>query len=356
LFESLLARAQWTCIRREARRDQQRRVGHSPECHTRAFVEVLLGDVGAAGPRDTPEFVASLALAAVEAMGERETVKHDLRARIWAEVANARRIRTEWSRALAALRRADEHLPQGSGDLFLQARVRSIAASLQADEGHRSEAMAVLEHSKDLYESLQAWHLVARTLIKEAHVLVDTEPERGLSLIDKALPMIPAGDTVLRWLAESLRTECLIEMKEVGPALQAFHLAEVLRTGSPRPDAVRRSDFTAARLLEALGHFKEAERLFDGVIADAFEHEAYREAFLDLLYLFGLHIRRGETGRAAGLCRFAVSQLERLEVGHEQLRTVWKELLEATKRQEVAPEALAEAREIFRITPALALR
>jgi tetratricopeptide (TPR) repeat protein len=186
-------------------------------------------------------------------------------------------------------------------------------------------------------------------LVQMAHTLVDMEPERGLSLAEQALPMIPPADSVLRWLAESNRTECLIGMGEIGQALQAFHLAESLRAARPRADTARLSDFTAARLLDGLGRLKEAEQLFDAVIANAFAHEAYREACLDLLYLFGLHIRTGATEKAVALCRFAIAQLDRYGIGHGQLREVWVELMGAAKRQAIRLEALAEVREFLKV-------
>lgn len=156
--------------------------------------------------------------------------------------------------------------------------------------------------------------------------------------------MIPANDPVLRWLAESIRTESLIQIGEVGQALQVFQIAEALRSNHAREDASRRNDFTAARLLEALGHPREAKQLFEAVIAEEFEHEAYREAFLDILYLFGLHLRQGEPEKAVALCRFALAQLDLFDVGHEQLRAVWRELLEAAQRHTVTLESLAEVR------------
>jgi len=350
LVEALRARALWSLIRRETRKKQQSWIAESSECHTRTFFEVLLADVPAAAEsHDEPEFITSLALAVAQAIDEPAAVKHDLQARVWSEIANVRRIGAEWSRTLAALGRSEEHLAQGSGDLLLKARMRSVEASLRADQGHRSEAVTTLEECLRIYEAKRAWPLVARTLVKTAHILVDTEPARGLALTEKVLPLIPAPDSVLRWLAESNRAECLIQMGEIGQALQAFHLAESLRATRPRADAARRSDFTAARLLEGLGRFKEAEQLFDGVIAEAFEREAYREAFLDLLYLFGFHIHQGATVKAVALCNFAIAKLELFGIGHEQLRRVWAELREAAQRRAVTLESLAEVRDFLQV-------
>src|SRR4029077_88404 len=132
------------------------------------------------------EFIASLALAAVEAMDEPAAMKQDLQAQVWTEIANRCRIEAEWNRTLAALRRAEEHLSQGAGDHLSKGRAQSVAASLRADQGHRSEAVAMLGRCQKLYEDEKAWPLVARTFVQMAHTLVDTAPERGLVLIEKA--------------------------------------------------------------------------------------------------------------------------------------------------------------------------
>src|SRR5262249_44288875 len=104
-----------------------------------------------------------------------------------------------------------------------------------------------------------------------------------------------------------------------------------------------------ARLLEALGHISEAEHLFDSVVAEAFERETYREAFLDLLYLFEFHIRHDAPEKAVALCNFAIAKLELFGIGHEQLRRVWAELREAAQRHAVTLESLAEARDFLQV-------
>jgi tetratricopeptide (TPR) repeat protein len=277
-------------------------------------------------------------------MDESATFTENFSARVWIEIANVRRIAAEWDHAKAALRRADEHLVRGSGDPLLKGRARSVAASLCGDQGYRAQAVALLEGCLKLYESQEAWPLVGRTLVQTAHSLVESDPERALGIAEQALPLIPAEDSILRWLAESIRTECLIEMGEVGQALQAFHLAESLRGGHARADAGLKSNFTAARLLEALGYIGEAEKLFNSVIAEAFDREAYREAFLDILYVFGFHVRSGATEKAVALCRFAIDRLDFFDLGHEQLRTVWRELMDAAGRRAITLQSLAEVR------------
>jgi tetratricopeptide (TPR) repeat protein len=350
----LLALALWSRIRRETRKNQQAMVAKLPECHTGAFADLLVAELRAAPSRDEAEFIASLALRAAEGMADPAAVQ-DFLAQVWTEVGNVRRLGAEWHLARAALRKADEQLTRGSGAPLIKGRILSVTASLCADQGQTAEALAILDECRALYEGQKAWLLVARTLVQIAHLHVDHDPPRAVELAQKALRLIPANDPVLRWLAESVRVESLIEMGAINQALQAFQLAESLRFSHARMDAGRRSNFTAARLLEALGHLREAEQLFEAVIAEAFEHEAYREAFLDILYLFGMHIRQGAIEKAVALCRIAIERLDLFDIGNEQLRIVWRELRDAAMRRSFRIESLAEVREFLKVywrTPA----
>ena len=348
LVEPLLAKALWCRLRRKPRKEQQALVARSSECHTRIFIEVLLSEVCQTNSREEAEFAASLAFQAIAPMEAPAPLKHDLQARLWTEIANVRRIAAEWSKANAALAQARKHLGDGSGDSLIKARAQSVSGSLFADQGRRVEALAALEECLELYESKGAWAFVARTLVQMAHTLVDTDPARALTLAAEALSMIPAADIVLRSLAENIRTDGMMNLGEIELALHTFDHAEPLRLGVSAA-VKRRSDFIAARLLEHLGYPKEAAQLFETAIADAFDQEAYREAFLDLLYLFALHIRTGATEKAISLCRFAVAQIDLFDLGHEQLRRVWVDLLEATRRQMVTREALVEIREFLSV-------
>ncbi len=338
LVEPLLARARWSGLRKEARQEQHEQVARSPEYHTAAFVELLLAGIRQASSRDEAEFMGSLANQAIARLDAPTLLKHDLQAQLWTEVANARRVASEWSKASAALVQAGKHLAAGSGDPLLRARTQSVSASLLADQGRRIEALAALEECVEMYESQSAWALVARSMVKMAHTLVETDPARALTLAEQTLPMIPAADTSLRCLAENIRTDCMIDLGDTTLALQTFDAAEPFRRGASTV-ARRRGDFLAARLLEYLGHYKEAVQLFEAVIAESFDQEAYREAFLDLLYLFSAHIREGATERAVALCRLAIDRLDVFGLGHEQLRTVWMELGDAATRRAIRLEA-----------------
>ncbi len=54
-----------------------------------------------------------------------------------------------------------------------------------------------------------------------------------------------------------------------------------------------------------LGFERQAEPLFDEVVAGDIEHEFYKDAFLDLLYLYGRHMKAGDLEKAVSVCQKA---------------------------------------------------
>jgi tetratricopeptide (TPR) repeat protein len=351
-LEILVASAEWSSLQKLTRRAQKDRVIQSRICHSSAFLGILFAELRSARSRDESEFLASLAILTVQRMDAKKypiVLKNDFLAGVWTEVANVRRISTEWHYATVALRKAEQYLTEGTGDPLPKARMLSITASLREDQGHPYEAVEILEQCKQIYETAKEWPLVARTLVQMAYFLIDQEPERGLTLLDQASPLIPSEDSNLRWLAATLRTEGLIETRQITEALTTFQQAESLRASQTRPDAKQRSTFTAARLLEALGRAQEAERLFEEVIAGDLHRENYHTAFLDFLYLFGFHVRAGSTEKAVEVSRRALAQLDLLELGHDQLRAVWTQLRDAAGRQALTRQSLAMARTYLQV-------
>ncbi|HYH46235.1 MAG TPA: hypothetical protein VEG34_11170 [Thermoanaerobaculia bacterium] len=346
--ESLAAIAEWAELRRlPSRRSQRDRVRMTKTCHTPAFFELVLADLKESPSWDEAEFLAGLALLSIEAMSLSQlspASQHDRQAEVWTVVANARRLAAEWKRAHQALVNAERHLKEGTGDPLLEAGLLSIAASTLADQGQEGQALDALARCETIYESLAEWALFARTLVKEANVVVETEPARGLAALDRAAPLIPAEDSYLTLLGELLRVRCLIELQRPAEALHAYRRCSRLLIANPRIRLRIRGRFTGAQLLDALGHKQQAERLFNVVVESDIEHELYKDAFLDLLYLYGLHMKAGDLEKAARVCQRALGDATLSEIAHEQLRTLWTQLLEAAQRQAIGQEILGELR------------
>ncbi len=352
--ESLTAIAEWTELRRIAsRRSQRDRVRMTKGCQTIAFFNLVLGELKEESSWDEAEFLAGLAFLSIEAMGQRQQImaagSHDLQAKVWTAVANTRRRAAEWKRAHQALENAERHLKEGTGDPLLKAGLLSIAASTQADEGHESQALDALERCRTIYEEFSEWALLARTLVQMARVLAGTEPAKGLAALDRARPLIPPEDSYLTLLAELIRVECLIEVQRPTEALQVFRQCSRLLTANSSDWMRMRGRWTGARLLDAFGFGQQAEKLFEEVIDREIEHELYKAAFLDLLYLYEHHMKAGDLEKAAQVCQRALTDSSLSEVAHDQLRDLWSDLLEAAQNRALSQELFRELRQYVNI-------
>jgi hypothetical protein len=101
-----------------------------------------------------------------------------------------------------------------------------------------------------------------------------------------------------------------------------------------------RGKVTCARLLDSLGFKEHAERLFDEVVDRDIENELYKDAFLDLLSLYGHHLMSGNLDKAARVCRRVLTDPALSEVAHEQMRDLWAQLLDAAQRRAISQELL----------------
>jgi tetratricopeptide (TPR) repeat protein len=274
---------------------------------------------------------------------------HDLQAEVWTAVANARRLAAEWQRAHQALSNAERHLKEGTGNLRLKAGLLSITASTLTDEGQESQALAALEKCSVIYQGLSEWALLAWILIQKANVLAETEPANSLAALDQAAPLIPAEDTYLTLLAELLRVKCLIELQKPRVALQVYRRCSRLLTAHPRIRLRIRSRFTGAQLLDAFGFKQQAERLFYEVVGQDVEHELYKDAFLDLLYIYDRHVVSGDFEKAALVCRRALTDPALSGIAHEQIRDLWAQLLEAAQHRPVARDSLEDLRRYLNV-------
>jgi tetratricopeptide (TPR) repeat protein len=346
--ESLAAIAEWSEVRRlPSRRSQRDRVRMSKGCHTLAFFHLLLAELKEASALDESEFLAALALLSIEGMGRRqltEASQHDRQAEVWTAVANARRLAAEWKKAHQALSNAERHLKEGTGDPRLQAGLLSITASTLADQGQDAMALDALERCRAIYAAHSEWTLLARTMVQTANIFEPSEPAKGLVMLDQATPLIPADDSYLKLFADMIRVGCLLGVGRPNEALRVFRRSAHLLAAVPQIRLRIRGKFTGARLLDALGFKSQAVRLFDEVIDRDIEHDLYKDAYLDLLYLYGHHMKAGDLDKAAQVCQRALTDPVLAEAAHEQLRTLWTQLLEATRRQALSQELLSDLR------------
>jgi hypothetical protein len=141
--------------------------------------------------------IAELALFAAERL---EKARHgraaiaDLRARVWAELANAYRVADDLAKAEKAMARAVSWLRRGSGDPWLLTRVADLMASVLSDQRRFGDAGDLLDKVHRFYWRVGDLHLAGRALISRGIFAgYDNDPRRALALLLQGLELIDVG-------------------------------------------------------------------------------------------------------------------------------------------------------------------
>jgi tetratricopeptide (TPR) repeat protein len=341
LEEWLEAHALWIEIRHLAPKARRDKVRLTRTLHTLSFLEVLLEEGVSASPAEAEEFFY-LAWMIAQQLGPprvSDTLRNDLCAECCAEVANAKRRLAKWSAAREALKKGSEYVAKGSRNGVVEGKVLCVEGALEDDLGNTEEAAEILRRAVGLFEISAQTFLLSRTLTQLAFILVGESPGEGLRVIERALQLIPPNNPRLVLFAETAKIDCLIGLGAAQEALIRFNEIKALQEQFREPYIQVRRRYTAARILEKLGRAKKAETLFQQVISDELEGGFVKDFFLDLVYLFGFYLRKGQTSDAIAICRRASQELSLLndeegsdKSARDQMRGVWRNLEEEVKR------------------------
>jgi DNA-binding protein Fis len=159
-----------------------------------------------------------------------------------------------------------------------------------------------------------------------------------MACAEKALAALPPRSARLEMLARSIVTECLIELQRPAQALLSFQSTRPLYELLWGRRAQEIMGYLAARLLDALGCYRESEKAFRELIERNLNDGSYKDALLNTLTLFEALYRRGALEKAARLCE-ETSKLVDTPLCHPQMKQVWDEL-----RAQVRSQALTVAR------------
>lgn len=341
----LLADLQWAEIQGLGTKAQKERIATAQACKTSHFTRLLLGELSRGDSWEENERLAPLIAASINSMDQSsypDVAKNDLRAELMIELGNSRRCAAEWKRADEALNKAQEFLQAGSKVASLKARFLAVYGSLEADRRNLSKALKAYEESASIYRGLGQTDKVARTLFQIADTLsisdangVLVDAGKVFSLLDEVDSLLNPGNP-LAVNTGLLRVECLVAIGN--PHEAARRLIHCQRPTRGR--MLIRYRFIGARLLHALDHRAEAERLFHAVVTDDIEKALFKDALLDLLFLLKLHLLEGELGKALAVCRRALDEAVLADFLHEQLQSVWEALLKAVEAKALSSERL----------------
>lgn len=249
---------------------------------------------------------------------------HDLRAKAYAELGNARRVNNAFPNAEADYLRAAAYARVGTGDRRLLAEIAYMAASVYRAARRFEQAFLLLDQAYETYHELGEDHLAGRVLINkgiakgyrgdisEAIALL----QHGMRLLDgKRDPgLLLAGVHNLVWFQvdNAQFTE--------GRALVDANL-DLYREHGGHFDRLRLR-WLEGRIAAGLGEPEEAEAAFLAARVGFAEHRlTYVEALISL-DLAALWLRQGRTGEIGGLVEEMLGTFRALGIRREAIAVV----------------------------------
>lgn len=244
------------------------------------------------------EELAALALLVADHLPSRAhsaAVLEDLRSDAWCHVANARRIRSDYSGAAEAFGRSEEHRRAGTGDASEEASYAGLYSTLLREREDLDGARDHLDHAISLYRYTGSRHLEARALVSKWVVEWNAgDLNLAMSLLDRAAlglepwrePRLVAALSKNRALTAAAiggRARIFQSLKELDPARDHGSLDRL------------RTLWARGTIFERLQQPEEAERAFLAA-RRGFDraHIPYDVALLDF-DLGRLYLRMGRT-------------------------------------------------------------
>jgi tetratricopeptide (TPR) repeat protein len=260
-------------------------------------------------------------------------------------VANSRRLASDWHGAFEAVSRAKSYLSAGKVEPSTEAYLLSVNASLLGNMGHLEDAVRLADRAADICRSAGDLKGLATMKINAADTLLAaSKPGEALLMAKAALSILPSGGIRMELLARSIVTESLVELGRLPEALKSYEATETLYEETEGELMLSKTEYLEGKLLGALGHARESEKLFRSAVDGMTELENYRLSFAFRFEFFESLFKRGTFGKAARLCQESIDLLQTLERIHPQMLQVWRDLLTAVKMKALTESHLTEMR------------
>lgn len=296
---------------------------------------------------DQAESLATLALRISEHLDAtygKEAVE-DLRARAWAYIGNARRLRSDLAGAGEAFRSAHSHLCQGTADPNERALFFDLFASLLRAQRHFRLAMRLLRRAFRIYLLVGDRHRAGRVLISMdiVHHQAGT-PEHGIPLLYRALKLIdPVQEPLLQLAVWHNLADDLTEVGRFMEAQKIFLQARKAYGRVPR-SVLSRRNWLAGRIAVGLGQEQEGEDLLLAARQAFAAEEAAYDVALVSFDLSALYARQGRTQELKQLVAEMVPFFSSRQIHREAAAAMdyWRQAVEAeTAHFEMVPKIVA---------------
>ena len=245
----------------------------------------------------------------------------DLRARLWAFIANALRVKSDQRGAAAAFETAFAHLEKGTGEALARAIVLDLKAPLLRDRRRFGEALDLLQQALRIYLDAGDTRQAVPTLLRMSTVHGQAgEPERSIPILAQALELIdPQADPQLALMA---RHNLITDLADMGRCVEAQELfAETRPLYSQIPGAPLRNRYqwVQGKIARGLERLAEAEEFFLAARAGFLAENAHYDVALVSLELASVYAGQGRTSELKRLAGELVPIFSSLEVHREAL-------------------------------------
>ena len=292
---------------------RQTLLGSNPRLHTWGLSELLVEQSLETVTRDPwrAEEMAALALGLSEFLDTgfygAATIQ-DLRARAWAYVGNARRVRSDFAGAQKAFASARICLRRGTRSPFELAVLLDLEGSLRRDQRLLAEAGDLFRQASRIFLTEGEPHRAGRSLVNLSTVYYFMgNLEEALTLLRQSLALLDMKkEPRLRLYARHNLSSYLTEAGRFPEARDAYRETRQLYREHPEPWVQNRRKWVRGRILGGLGHPARAEALLlaarDGFMSEGTEGVPYDAALvsLEIAMLYAEQGRTTELKRLAG--------------------------------------------------------
>jgi tetratricopeptide (TPR) repeat protein len=228
----------------------------------------------------------------------------DLKARAWAYLGNAYRVRSDLQAAQAAFGSAYEHLKKGTSDILERAVLFDLEASLRRDQRDFDDALSLLRRAIAIFLQYGQQHRAGRSLLKthDVHHHMGNS-EKGIPLLYQALDLIdPEQEPRLLLCA---RHNLILSLTETGRHLEAqglYRATRPLYRSFPDAWTQNRRKWVKGKIARGLGQADQAESLFlaarDGFVQEGVPYDTALVS-MELATLYAEQGRRSDLRRLA---------------------------------------------------------
>jgi hypothetical protein len=249
----------------------------------------------------------------------------DLRARAWAELANAYRVNEEHDAADDAFTKADWYRERGSGDDLLAARLCDLESSLRREQRRFPEAIQLLDRAYDVYRAAGDSHLAGRALINKAISVTTTgDSQAGVSYFREGLALLDSlRDPQLAALGKQSLLYALADCGRFREASRMLMGSGLRQAFAKDPLNLLRLRWVEGKILAGRGRIGRAERAFAEVREGFEEHGLAYDAALVGLELAAVCLRQGKIDEVRELAQDMLDTFEELYIDRESYWALW---------------------------------